>query len=101
MVNLSRSVRISVCVASTRRRTLPVAQRVWHHHVTHRRLRNTVFAFEFAGVGMFAKKLGRIAGLVLALAVVFGGIGVAAGGAGESHTAHTATQFSALSNDWD
>lgn len=100
-MNLSRSVRISVCVASTRRWTLPVAQRVWHHHVTYRRLRNTVFANELAGVGMFAKKLGRIAGLVLALAVVFGGISVTAGGAGASHTAQTATQFSALSNDWE
>ena len=50
---------------------------------------------------MFAKKLGRIAGLVLALAVVFGGISVTAGGAGASHTAQTATQFSALSNDWE
>ena len=50
---------------------------------------------------MFATKLGRIAGLVLALAVVFGGIGATAGGTGASHTAHTATQFGALSNDWE
>jgi len=100
-VNLSRSVRISVCEASTRRRTLPVAQRVWHHHVTSSGLRNTVFAYELAGVGMFGTKLGRIAGLVLALAVVFGGIGVTAEGAGASHTAHTAIQFSTLTNDWE
>ena len=47
---------------------------------------------------MFAKKLGRIARLVLVLAVVFGGVGVAAGGAAESNTA---TPFGTLSTDWD
>jgi hypothetical protein len=47
---------------------------------------------------MFARKLGRVAGLVLVLAVVFGGVGVAAGGAGETNSA---TQFSALIADWD
>ena len=48
--------------------------------------------------GMFARKLGRVAGLVLVLAVVFGGVGVAAGGAAETHTA---TQFSTLVSDWE
>jgi hypothetical protein len=33
---------------------------------------------------MFARKLGRVAGLVLALAVVFGGVGVAAGSAAKA-----------------
>ena len=48
---------------------------------------------------MFAKKLGRVARLVLVLAVVFGGVGVAAGGAAEVH--HTASPFGALSTDWE
>jgi len=48
---------------------------------------------------MFAKKLGRIAGLVLALAVVFGGVGVAAGAADE-HSSN-AVQVSTLIMDWD
>jgi len=47
---------------------------------------------------MSAKKLGRFASLVFVLAVVFGGVGVAAGGAAE---AHTATPFGTLSVDWD
>jgi hypothetical protein len=47
---------------------------------------------------MFARKLGRVAGLVLVLAVVFGGVGVAAGGTVESHTA---TSFGSLTIDWD
>lgn len=47
---------------------------------------------------MFARKLGRVARLVLVLAVVFGGVGVAAVGADESHTA---TQFSTLVVDWE
>jgi len=47
---------------------------------------------------MFAKKLGRIAGLVLALAVIFGGVGAAAGGADESTNA---VQYSTLIMDWD
>ena len=46
---------------------------------------------------MFAKKLGRVARLVLVLAVVFGGVGVAAGCVAESHTA---TPFGTLSTDW-
>ena len=47
---------------------------------------------------MFAKKLGRVAGLVLALAVVFGGVGIAAGHANDSAGA---VQFSTLVNEWD
>jgi hypothetical protein len=47
---------------------------------------------------MFAKKLGRVAGLVLALAVIFGGVGAAVGGADESNTA---VQVSTLILDWD
>ena len=47
---------------------------------------------------MFAKKLGRLARLVLVLAVVFGGMGVAAAGTEETHTA---TPFGALTVDWD
>ena len=47
---------------------------------------------------MFAKKLGRVAGLVLALAVVFGGIGVAANHANESKSA---VVFTTLVNEWD
>jgi hypothetical protein len=53
---------------------------------------------------MFAKKLGRVAGLVLALAVVFGGVGMAAGHANESTghaTESSAVQFSTLINEWD
>ncbi|WP_157437174.1 hypothetical protein [Actinoplanes subtropicus] len=48
---------------------------------------------------MFAKKLGRVARLVLVLAVVFGGVGVATGGADQAHSA--ATEFAALIVDWD
>ncbi len=47
---------------------------------------------------MFARKLGRVAGLVLVLAVVFGGVGAAAGNADESKSA---VQFSTLSIEWD
>jgi hypothetical protein len=52
---------------------------------------------------MFAKKLGRVAGLVLALAVVFGGVGIAAGHAHESksHESKSAVQYSTLINEWD
>jgi hypothetical protein len=47
---------------------------------------------------MFAKKLGRMARLVLVLAVAFGGLGVAAAGAPETQGA---TQFSNLTIDWE
>ena len=47
---------------------------------------------------MFARKLGRFAGLVLVLAVVFGGVGVAAGGTDETNTA---TQYTSLIADWE
>jgi hypothetical protein len=47
---------------------------------------------------MFAKKLGRVAGLVLALAVVFGGVGLAAG---HAHESKSAVQLSTLINEWD
>jgi len=55
---------------------------------------------------MFAKKLGRVAGLVLALAVVFGGVGMAAGHADESTAGHanessSAVEFSTLVVEWD
>jgi hypothetical protein len=48
---------------------------------------------------MFTKKLGRVARLVLVLAVVFGGVGVAA--AGEAHESHSAAVFSTLIADWE
>jgi len=73
---------------------------VWHHHVTHHRLRNTVFAHEVTGVGMFTRKLGRVARLVLVLAVAFGGVGVAAA-AGEAHVTHNAAVFTTLITDWE
>ncbi|WP_433374301.1 hypothetical protein ACQPZX_03655 [Actinoplanes sp. CA-142083] len=47
---------------------------------------------------MSARKLGRLAGLVLALAVVFGGVGVAAANAGEGTSA---IQVSTLVAEWD
>ena len=47
---------------------------------------------------MFAKKLGRVARLVLVLAVAFGGLGIAAAGTQETQSA---TEFSSLSIDWE
>jgi hypothetical protein len=47
---------------------------------------------------MFAKKLGRVARLVLVLAVAFGGLGVAAAGTPETQSA---TQFASLTIDWE
>ena len=47
---------------------------------------------------MSARRLGRLAGLVLALAVVFGGVGDAAGNPGESNNA---IQVSTLVAEWD
>jgi hypothetical protein len=48
---------------------------------------------------MFAGKLGRFAGLVLVLAVVFGGVGVAASGSADN--GKSAIQFSTLTYEWD
>ncbi|MCU7723207.1 hypothetical protein ODJ79_05735 [Actinoplanes sp. KI2] len=47
---------------------------------------------------MFARKLGRVAGLVLVLAVVFGGVGIAGGTAEQNHTA---VAVGSLTVDWD
>jgi hypothetical protein len=48
---------------------------------------------------MFARKLGRFAGLVLVLAVVFGGIGVATSGSADD--GKSAVQFSSLVVEWE
>jgi len=48
---------------------------------------------------MSARKLGRLAGLVFVLAVVFGGV-VAAGLHGQSHTS-AVDDFTSLSLEWD
>lgn len=49
---------------------------------------------------MFTKKLGRVARLVLVLAVAFGGVSVAAA-AGEAHESHSAAVFTTLVTDWE
>ena len=48
---------------------------------------------------MFARKLGRFAGLVLVLAVVFGGVGVASHE--HSDEARSAVQYSNLTIEWE
>ena len=49
---------------------------------------------------MFTRKLGRVARLVLVLAVALGGVGVAAA-AGEAHETHNAAVFTTLITDWE
>jgi hypothetical protein len=49
---------------------------------------------------MSARKLGRLAGLVFVLAVVFGGVGATAG-ADRSGAPTAAVQMSSLQIDWD
>jgi hypothetical protein len=49
---------------------------------------------------MFARKLGRLAGLVFVLVFAFGGVGAATQGQHEAGTP-AAIQFSTLQYDWD
>jgi hypothetical protein len=49
---------------------------------------------------MFARKLGRLSGLVFVLVFAFGGVGAAAQGQHESGSSAAVT-FSSLSFDWD
>ena len=48
---------------------------------------------------MFAKKLGRIAGFVLVLSVVFGGAGAAHADAGDKYRA--SAQTTSIGTDWE
>jgi len=53
---------------------------------------------------MFARRLGRLAGLVFVLAVVFGGVGAASVDSGEqggSVSASAAVQMQAINIDWE
>jgi hypothetical protein len=85
---------------STRRWTLPVAHRVWHHHGTVIGKR-----YESQESNMSARKLGRFAGLVFVLAALFaGGVGAAdlsASHTGTSATVQSANKVNSLEVVWD
>ncbi|BCY05522.1 hypothetical protein L3i22_006100 [Actinoplanes sp. L3-i22] len=87
--HLSRSARIGRCVAPTRRRTLPVAQPVWHDQGALQRDPSPTEERD-----MFSRKLSRLAGLVFVLVAAIGGIGAAAaaGDAGSTDTSAVSYQ---------
>ncbi|BBH65976.1 hypothetical protein ACTI_26610 [Actinoplanes sp. OR16] len=88
---LNRSAIVSGCVGSTRRSTLPVAQVVWQHQDTDPEYPH------HQEPHMSASKLSRIAGLVLVLASVLGGLAAGPAAAEES----AAVIYSTLDFNWD
>ncbi|MEU4693199.1 hypothetical protein [Actinoplanes sp. NPDC023714] len=77
-------------MGSTRRSALPVAQAVWQHQDTDPELLHQQEPH------MSAKKLSRLAGLVLVLAAVLGGIAAGQTASEES----SAVRYTTLDYDW-